>query len=396
MQKKSFYLISSLLLSSLSGIAVAQQFVDGGGSCGGNTPCNTTIQAAITAASPGQTVTVYPGTYTENVTISKSLTLVSTGGRGSTTIVGTQTSPASVYGAVLITGSTTGLSIGTNPSNGFTIVGVDWPTNVTDVGAVYIQGSGTQTNLSIIGNDLQANGDDAFVSEPATTINGFVFDNNKLSGKTFLGAQPNQTCCSATCYFDNTSSNVARTLFSLNPRGDGTPATTNLTFTNNMITGTAGAGSNGNVLVQMSANNAVVERNTFSGTTVSLSATCNRGSLRVRGTNFTIDCNQFNKAGLSGAGAFHISFDRGASYTGGAATVNTLAGVAQYNNYDSNPVAYFNPLTAAAFCVDVQRAVFVDATAANNYAGCGGTLQTVTGACTVPCTANAGTLMRLP
>ena len=47
-----------------------------------------TIQAALDAAAPGDTVLVSPGTYTENVTISKSLTLLSTGGRDDTTIQG--------------------------------------------------------------------------------------------------------------------------------------------------------------------------------------------------------------------------------------------------------------------------------------------------------------------
>jgi hypothetical protein len=47
-----------------------------------------TIQAAINAASAGDTINVCPGSYTENVTINKaSLTVVSTGGAGVTRIV---------------------------------------------------------------------------------------------------------------------------------------------------------------------------------------------------------------------------------------------------------------------------------------------------------------------
>lgn len=373
-----FYLSTILLLSNLSGIAVAQRYVDGSGTCGGSTPCYTTIQAAINAAANGETVTVYPGTYTENVTIGKSITLVSTAGRGVTTIEGSPSSP----GTILIPGSsnTTGLSIGTTFSNGFTVIGVNAPTDFSDYGAIYVQGPGTQTNLSIIGNDVRANGDDGFVSEPGATINGFVFDRNILSGTTFTGAQPNQT--PGTPYFSANANNVARTLFALNPRADGiTPAATNVLFTNNVITGTAGAGVFGNSLVQIAAANAVVEQNTFSGTTVS-QLTYSRGTLRVRGSNFTIDCNQFNSAGLSGAGRYHIQFDKGDSYTGGSATVNTLAGVARYNNYDANPVAYFATLGA---CPDIQRSVFVNASVASPYSTfCGGTVQTVTGSCQTP------------
>lgn len=373
MEKLYSYVIL-LLLSP--GLLFAQQYVDGGGSCGGNTPCYTTIQSAINAASTGELVSVYPGTYAENVTISKSLTLVSTGGRGSTTIVGQSGTP----GTLLINGSTSGLSIGTSTATGFTIIGVDAPTDFTDYGAVYVQGSGTQTNLSLIGNDIQANGDDGFASEPAATLNGFVFDSNILSGKTFTGIQPNQSC--STPYFSQNANNVARTLFALNPRADGTtPAATNVRFTNNLITGTAGAGSFGNSLVQLAATNAVVEQNTFAGTTVG-TLSCNRGSLRVRGTGFTIDCNQFNSAGISGAGAYHIQFDKTDSYTGGSTTVSTLAGVAHYNNYDTNPVAYFNPI--GNVCPNLQRSVFINAAAASPYAACGGSVQTVTGACQTP------------
>ena len=378
MNKQPVYLLALLLLCGLPRVVMAQRYVDGGGSCGGNTPCYTTIQAAVTAAANGETVSVYPGTYTEHVTISKSITLVSTSGRGSTTIVGPGGSP----GTVLINGSTTGLAIGTGTdlANGFTIIGVNAATDFSDFGAVYVQGAGTHTNLSIVGNDIRANGDNGFVSEPATTITGFVFDRNILSGITFTGNQPNQSC--NTPYFSPNANNVARTLFALNPRGDGTtPAATNVRFTNNIITGTAGAGAFGNSLVQIAALNAVVEQNTFSGATVG-TLTCNRGSLRVRGSNFTIDCNQFNSAGLSGAGAYHVQFDRSDSYTGGAPTVSTLAGVAQYNNYDANPVAYYNPIGGG--CPQLQRSVFVNTAAANAYSICGGTVQTVTGACQTP------------
>ena len=365
-----------LVLLLLPGMLFAQRYVDGGGSCSGNTPCYATIQSAIDTASAGELVTVYPGTYAENVTISKSLTLSSTSGRGSTTIVGQSGTP----GTLLINGSTSGLSIGTSTSTGFTVIGVNAPTDFSDYGAVYIQGSGTQTNLSLIGNDIRANGDDGFTSEPAATISGFVFDSNILSGTTFIGNQPNQSC--STPYFSPSANNVARTLFALNPRADGTtPAATNVRFTNNLITGTAGAGSFGNSLVQLAATYAVVEQNTFSGTTVG-TLSCNRGSLRVRGSGITIDCNQFNSAGISGAGAYHIQFDKTDSYTGGSPSVSTLAGVAQYNKYDANPVAYFNLISNA--CANLQRSVFINAAAANPFTFCGGSVQTVTGSCQTP------------
>ncbi|MFW6056817.1 MAG: hypothetical protein ACOC9B_05875, partial [Chloroflexota bacterium] len=47
------------------------------------------IQDAINAAAPGDTILVNPGTYTENLSIGKSLTLRSSGGADATTIDGT-------------------------------------------------------------------------------------------------------------------------------------------------------------------------------------------------------------------------------------------------------------------------------------------------------------------
>jgi nitrous oxidase accessory protein NosD len=45
-----------------------------------------TIQAAINAASPGDTIEVHPGTYAESITINKELTVVSTEGAGVTVL----------------------------------------------------------------------------------------------------------------------------------------------------------------------------------------------------------------------------------------------------------------------------------------------------------------------
>src|SRR6185436_137581 len=51
--------------SSGSPAMAANLYVDGAGACAGNSPCFTTIQAAINAAAAGDTINVYAGTYAE-------------------------------------------------------------------------------------------------------------------------------------------------------------------------------------------------------------------------------------------------------------------------------------------------------------------------------------------
>jgi len=55
-------------------------YVDPSGSCGGNTPCYTTIQAAINAASTGTTIKILQGYYSENVLLSTSKQVTLSGG----------------------------------------------------------------------------------------------------------------------------------------------------------------------------------------------------------------------------------------------------------------------------------------------------------------------------
>jgi len=55
-------------------------YVDPSGSCGGNTPCYTTIQAAVNAASTGTTIKIVQGYYNENVLLSTSKQITLSGG----------------------------------------------------------------------------------------------------------------------------------------------------------------------------------------------------------------------------------------------------------------------------------------------------------------------------
>ena len=60
--------------------AVSTIYVDPSGSCGGNTPCYTTVQAAVNAASTGTTIKILQGSYSENVSLSTSKEVTLSGG----------------------------------------------------------------------------------------------------------------------------------------------------------------------------------------------------------------------------------------------------------------------------------------------------------------------------
>jgi nitrous oxidase accessory protein len=66
---------AALLTMGASAAQAATRYVNPDGLCGGNSPCYTTIQAAINAANNGDTIKVADATYNESVNINKSLTL---------------------------------------------------------------------------------------------------------------------------------------------------------------------------------------------------------------------------------------------------------------------------------------------------------------------------------
>ena len=63
------------MVLSLSFYAQTTHYVAPDGLCGGNTPCYTTINSAISAAVGGDEINVAPGAYTENVVVNKPLNL---------------------------------------------------------------------------------------------------------------------------------------------------------------------------------------------------------------------------------------------------------------------------------------------------------------------------------
>ena len=142
----------------------------------------TTIQSAIDAASSGDTISVYPGTYTENLTLTTGLTIQSTAGASTTIIDG------DASGSVVTMASTCTL-------DGFTIQNGSG-TTVSDDGDSINAGAGifclaltnvTVQNCTITNNSLATDGfDEVFgagmvaLATTGTTISNCTFSDNSI------------------------------------------------------------------------------------------------------------------------------------------------------------------------------------------------------------------------
>ncbi|MEZ6073121.1 MAG: hypothetical protein R3C10_23355 [Pirellulales bacterium] len=249
-----------------------------------------TIQAAVDAVDVGGTVTVGDGTYVENVGIDIDVTLESVNGRASTTIQGI--SSAGALGAVQVSNNTTAVQIG-GIGHGFTIAGIDNGLPGIENAAIYFQGS--HSDAAIIDNEVVAMGDHGLLTEYGATISGFVIDSNEFSGQTFIGPEPGGNGFGG----QFTDPNVPRQLVTMGG-GPGGGSTSNITFTNNQITGSAGGtntgGEQGNTLVTIDSVGATITDNTFAGTTTRYGS-----ALRARGTATVIADNQFDGSGMGAA-----------------------------------------------------------------------------------------------
>ena len=132
-----------------------------------------TIAHAVTTASNGDNIYVEPGTYNENVTVNKSLTLLSTGGRAVTVITG-----STGLGAILIQANN--VTIG-GPGQGFTINGYDSANPGLEYAAVYVQG--VRSNVTIRGNEVVANGEAGLLTEFGQSVSNLVVNANIFSGR---------------------------------------------------------------------------------------------------------------------------------------------------------------------------------------------------------------------
>ncbi len=133
---------------------------------GGNWGCNhaqySTIGAAVTAANPGATVIVCAGTYTEDVVITKALTLV---GQGAT------------IDAQGLAGATTGAILGQAPYNGITIEA----SNVT-VRGFKVQGAEGEGILAVNPDPVAGPVEGGMQLHTGTPITHVTIEDNDVTG----------------------------------------------------------------------------------------------------------------------------------------------------------------------------------------------------------------------
>lgn len=122
MRNLSRFLVLCVSAAFAAAAAGGDLYVDPNGTCGGNAPCYTTIQSAVDAALPGDTIHVGAGTYTESPNVTKSLTLLGSG-CASTDIV---LSGPTYLSALTIGGAGVDVTV-----KGFTITGYDAPNAVS-------------------------------------------------------------------------------------------------------------------------------------------------------------------------------------------------------------------------------------------------------------------------
>lgn len=333
--------LTLLLLGTDSGL-FAQITVNGTGSY-------STIQEAVNAADAGATIAVPAGTYNENVTIAKSLTLTGAG-RESTTIMGQ--SGVNAEATVMINGTISGVAV-----DGFKIMGIDNGAPGIENAALYLRG--TLNSITIANNEIVANGDLGLITNYGNAMNNLVVNGNIFSGKTFTGDNPSTG--------DQFSvPNVARALIFFNGGTAGVSRISNLTFTNNQITGTAGTSVGGNLLVNVEAETATIKGNTFSGST---GGSTPRAALRVRGTGISVSCNTFQSTACTNC--LYVEHDRVAETPFATGNPSTIAGVAAQNTFPTD-AAYLSPGSAPK-----PTYVFTSTTQAQSYAAFHSTGQTV-------------------
>ncbi|XZE35110.1 tandem-95 repeat protein [Pirellulaceae bacterium SH501] len=246
------------------------------GTINGNTIVVTgTIQSAINASIAGDTIVVPDGTYTETITITKGITLVSENG-ASTTIL--NSANAGFGGGVQFAPGVTNARVGAD-GQGFTINGYS---GTSAFYAVYF--SGNNSNIILEDNVINSGsygrwqgdteGNIAISNAYGSPLSNISFVGNTIQGDiTDLPTNPS--------YFGSGGPTLLAALVYINEGPGGTPAS-NINFTDNYITGQRG----GVTLVAGEFANSSITGNTFVSVDGSALSFSGSGNL-ISGNTFT-------------------------------------------------------------------------------------------------------------
>lgn len=177
MYSKKLFALVILGLALLTGLfivitkkvtAATTLIVDDNGACPGATYF--TIQSAVNAAAPGDTIQVCPGTYTETVTVNKALTLL---GAQNGVDARTRTAAPGTESVVNGAGGGFNLTVSNVVINGFTIEGASAPGIKADDGGQILYNIIRNNTLGLYFND-----DNGFQG----TIRFNLFDSNNRAG----------------------------------------------------------------------------------------------------------------------------------------------------------------------------------------------------------------------
>lgn len=223
----------------------------------------TSIRAAINAAHPGDEIIVKPGTYEENITVNKNLTIVSESGNPSNTIIQAAKGSEDIFSVW-----TNGVSI-----NGFSIKGAKYA-------GIHLFGV---TDCNITNNKLSNNGCgiDLYMFS-----SGNLLDNNKISDSTTgislgdswynsLNNNSVSNCSGGISLFDSQNNTLNNNLISKNSEGialigeSNSNILTNNTINSNEKIGLHIYGTSNNLIYNNYFNNIInVEAEQDSGTNI--------------------------------------------------------------------------------------------------------------------------------
>lgn len=307
------------------------------------------IREGIQFATAGATVRVLPGTYVGNVSIDKSVTLLSRDGRATTTIQGNSAQTGN--GTILVMPGINNVRIG-DVGQGFTILGIDGTPGI-EKSTIYVQGN--HTNCVIEDNTITAIGDAAFTTEFSATVEQLVLRGNTINGTTYNGAPAGDGFAA-----QFTLANVPRQLVVIGG-GASTINTRDITFENNIVSGVSGgisttsntgapaaAHPQGNTLVTIdAAGTNVISGNTFSGTTTRFAE-----ALRMRGSGtYTVENNTFSgsyPANITAATTSPVLGITRAATIFDVVSGNTFAAAAYAENTNVIPTSIVGAVTLAA------------------------------------------------